>query len=237
MLRALLLAGRRCTQQEQQQAAPLLAAAAQAATALGSSAAQAQWYQGVTNSAGPAAAWPAADNGCQVPLPTGPSNPSNSGAAGPAHAAAGPGAPAGWARPRPGSWQRRGRGAARGDQLLKSIQLAPSLLDLEDLLDSHVRSLTYVHLGAAAMRVARLWQAGGSSGEGGAAGAAAPRLARQLHRVMRQLEGLCERALPLLPARCALWLGGPPHYLHPSPLICTSLALSRDQHAARGLQP
>lgn len=83
------------------------------------------------------------------------------------------------------------------------LQSARSLLDLEDLLDSNIRSLTYVHLGAAAMRTAKLVQQLGSS-NGVAAAALDPRAVRQLQRLMKQLEGLYERAMPMLPVRWAL---------------------------------
>jgi hypothetical protein len=213
MLRAaLLLAARRGAAQ------PLQAAAA------GAPAAGAAWPRaalellggggggsgsGVSGSRAAAAA-AAAD---AAPLPMGPpAAEAGGGSSSGAGAGAAPaGAPDPPSRPgRGGDWPAappRRRGPPRGDDLLRGIQTAPSLLDLEDLLDASLRSLTYVHLGAAAMRAARLWASaarGGGAGGGAGAGAAAdPRLARQLQRLMRQLEGMFERALPMLPPRWA----------------------------------
>ncbi len=104
------------------------------------------------------------------------------------------------------SWpgKRLRRGPARGDDVLRSLQAAPSLLDLEDLLESQLRSLTYIHLGAAAMRAAKLAGRAGWGREAAAAGGGGgedARAARQLQRLMKQLEGLYERAMPMLPAR------------------------------------
>ncbi|KAI8477074.1 MAG: hypothetical protein J3K34DRAFT_455439 [Monoraphidium minutum] len=120
----------------------------------------------------------------------------------------GGGAEGGGPREWPGKRPRQ-QGPTRGDDLLLRVQAAPSLLDLEDLLDANLRSLTYIHLGAASLRAAKLAERGGGGGGGAPGGAepadgapgAGPRAARQLLRVMRQLESLHERAMPLLPAR------------------------------------